>query len=134
MTTTAPAQPTETRGALSWATPNPMKTVSKIALAGFALAFVAGASFAATTAENWEASCASCHGADGKAQTKQGKKLKVRDYTDPKVQAEMKDDTMLKAILEGYVQNGKTTMKGFKDELTEQEAKDLVTFIRQLKP
>ena len=41
---------------------------------------------------------------------------------------------MLKAILEGYVQNGKTTMKGFKEEYSEQEAKDLVAFIRQLKP
>jgi cytochrome c553 len=111
-----------------------MKTASKIALAGLVLAFTAGMSYAATAAENWEASCASCHGADGKAQTKQGKKLKVRDYTDPKVQAEMKDDSMLKAILEGYVQNGKTTMKGFKDELSEQDAKDLVAFIRQLKP
>jgi cytochrome c553 len=113
---------------------NPMKSITKIALAGIALAFTAGTAFAATAAENWENSCASCHGADGKAQTKQGKKLKVRDYTDPAVQAEMKDDTMLKAILEGYVQNGKTTMKGFKDELSEDEAKDLVKFIRELKP
>lgn len=111
-----------------------MKSITKIALAGIALAFTAGTAFAATAAENWENSCASCHGVDGKAQTKQGKKLKVRDYTDPAVQAEMKDDTMLKAILEGYVQNGKTTMKGFKDELSEDEAKDLVKFIRELKP
>jgi cytochrome c553 len=111
-----------------------MKTVSKIALAGLALAFTAGASYAATAADNWENSCASCHGADGKAQTKQGKKLKVRDYTDPKVQAEMKDDTMLAAILDGVKENGKERMKGYKGELSEQECKDLVAFIRQLKP
>lgn len=111
-----------------------MRNTTRVALAGLALAFTAGTAFAAATAaENWENSCASCHGVDGKAQTKQGKKLKIRDYTDPKVQAEMKDDAMLKAILEGYVQNGKTTMKGFKEELSEQEAKDLVAFIRALK-
>jgi len=111
-----------------------MKNLSKIAIASAALAFVSGTAFASTAAENWENSCASCHGADGKAQTKQGKKLKIRDYTAPEVQAELKDDAMLKAILEGYVQNGKTTMKGFKEELSEQDAKDLVKFIRELKP
>ncbi len=111
-----------------------MKTTTQIALASLALAFATGAASAATAQENWENSCASCHGEDGKAQTKQGKKLKIRDYTDPKVQAELKDDAMLHAILEGYIENGKERMKGFKDELSEQEAKDLVAFIRQLKP
>ncbi len=111
-----------------------MKTSTKLVVAGLALTFAAGSAFAASAQENWENSCASCHGADGKAQTKQGKKLKIRDYTDPAVQAELKDEAMLKAILEGYVQNGKTTMKGFKEEYSEQEAKDLVAFIRQLKP
>lgn len=111
-----------------------MKNISKLALAGVVLAFTAGMSFGATTSENWENSCASCHGVDGKAQTKQGKKLKVRDYTDPKVQAELKDDSMLAAIRDGVKENGKERMKGFKDELSEQECKDLVAYIRQLKP
>ncbi len=110
-----------------------MKAITKIAIAGFALAFTAGAAQAAAASEIWENSCASCHGADGKAQTKQGKKLKVRDYTDPKVQAELKDDAMLVAILEGVKENGKERMKGFKDEVSEAEAKDLVKFIRTLK-
>ena len=109
-----------------------MKKTSLLLVAA-ALA-VAVPSFASPAAEAWENSCAACHGAEGKGDTKQGKKLKIRDYTDPKVQAEMKDDEMLKAILEGYVQNGKTTMQGYKDEYSEQEAKDLVAFIRQLKP
>ncbi|MBA3849368.1 MAG: cytochrome C [Opitutus sp.] len=111
-----------------------MKSTTKIAIASLALAFAAGAAQAATAAENWENSCASCHGADGKAQTKQGKKLKVRDYTDPKVQAELKDDAMLQAILDGVKgEGGKERMKGFKDELSEQDAKDLVAYIRSLK-
>lgn len=110
-----------------------MKTTIKIALAGIALAFTAGAAQAATAQENWENSCAACHGEDGKAQTKQGKKLKIRDYTDAKVQAELKDDAMLQAILDGVKEGGKERMKGFKDELSEQEAKDLVAYIRTLK-
>ena len=111
-----------------------MKTTTKIALVALALGFTAGGAFAATAAENWENSCASCHGADGKGQTKQGKKLKIRDYTDAKVQAELKDEEMVKAILEGVKgDNGKDRMKGFSDELSEQEAKDLVAYIRTLK-
>lgn len=110
-----------------------MKTTSKIALASVVLAFAAGSTFAATASENWENSCASCHGADGKGQTKQGKKLKVKDYTSAAVQAELKDEEMVKAILDGVKEGGKERMKGFKEELSEQEAKDLVTFIRGLK-
>ncbi|MBI2513023.1 MAG: cytochrome c [Opitutae bacterium] len=111
-----------------------MKTTSKIALASVVLVFAAGSSYAATAAENWENSCASCHGADGKGQTKQGKKLKVKDYTDAKIQAELKDDEMAKAILDGVKgDNGKERMKGFKDELSEPDAKDLVAFVRKLK-
>jgi cytochrome c6 len=83
--------------------------------------------------ENWENSCASCHGEDGKAQTKQGRKLKIRDYTDAAVQAKMKDDEMLKAILEGVTEGGKERMKGYKDEFSEAEAKELVAFVRSLK-
>jgi cytochrome c6 len=109
-------------------------TTIKILVAGLAVAFVGGSAYASSASENWENSCASCHGVDGKGQTKQGKKLKIRDYTDPKVQAEMKDEEMLKAILEGYTQNGKQTMKGFADEYSEKEAQELVAFIRQLKP
>jgi len=84
-------------------------------------------------AELWADQCASCHGEDGKAQTKQGKKLKIRDYSSAAVQAELKDDEMLKAILEGVIENGKERMKGFKDEISADEAKSLVAFVRGLK-
>ena len=112
-----------------------MKTTTKLALLGLTLASICIAGRAATPAENWENLCASCHGEDGKAQTKQGKKLKIRDYTDAAVQAELKDDAMLKGILEGVTVNGKERMKAFKDELEnpDKEAKELVEFIRKLK-
>jgi len=112
-----------------------MKTTTKIILSSIALTTLASFSYAATASENWENSCASCHGADGKAQTKQGKKLKLRDYSDAKVQAELKDEDMLKAIIEGVKDkdSGKERMKSFKDEIPEAEAKDLVAFVRKLK-
>ena len=100
-----------------------------------ALALGAGTSIAAAApaAENWENNCTKCHGADGKGQTKVGKKLNLKDYTDAKVQAEMKDDTMAKAITEGVFADGKEKMKAFKDELSPAEVKDLVAYVRKFK-
>lgn len=111
-----------------------MKALRFLSAFGLTLGLGGSALPAAPADENWENHCASCHGPDGKAQTRQGRKLKVRDYTDPKVQAEMTDAGMLKAILEGVVENGKERMQGYQDELTEEEAKALVEFIRNLKP
>jgi cytochrome c553 len=110
-----------------------MKTTTKIALSSFALALTAGIALAAPAAENWDNNCTSCHGSDGKAQTKTGKKLKIRDYTDAKVQAELKDEDMIKAITEGIKADGKEKMKAFKDELSADEIKDLVAYIRKFK-
>ena len=88
---------------------------------------------AATAADNWENDCAKCHGADGKGQTKAGKKLGVKDYTDAKVQAEMKDADMIAAITDGVKENGKNKMKAYKSELTTAEITDLVAYIRKFK-
>ena len=103
-------------------------------LAGFVLAAAATASYSATVAENWENNCTKCHGEDGKGQTKVGKKLKLKDYTDAKVQAEMKDEEMVKAIADGVNDAaGKEKMKAYKDELSAAEIKDLVAYIRKFK-
>ena len=110
-----------------------MKTTIKLVLTSVALAAATGVAYAAPAADNWDNHCASCHGADGKAQTKSGKKLKIRDYTDPKVQAELKDEDMIKATAEGVKIDGKEKMKGFKDEISADEIKDLVVHIRKFK-
>lgn len=89
--------------------------------------------FAAPVAENWDNHCAKCHGADGKGQTKAGKKLQAKDYTDPKVQAELKDDEMIKATTEGVTKDGKERMKAYKDELSDEEIKELIAYIRKFK-
>ena len=62
-----------------------------------------------------------------------GQKLGVKDLTDAKVQAEIKDDAAFKTIKEGKKDaDGKTMMKAF-DTLSDEEIKGLVTFVRGLK-
>ena len=109
-----------------------MKTSIKIIALGLAFAGAAALSHAATASENWENLCAKCHGADGKGQTKVGKKLNIKDYTDAKVQAALKDEEMTKAITDGVTENGKEKMKAFKD-LIPAEVTDLVAYVRKFK-
>ena len=110
-----------------------MKLTLKHIILGAPLA-IAAILVAAPVAENWENHCTKCHGADGKGQTKAGRKLNVRDYTDPKVQAEMKDEEMIKATADGILDKaGKEKMKAYKDELSEAEIKELVAYIRKFK-
>lgn len=111
-----------------------MKPTTKLFLSAFAWAAGAALSAAAPAAENWENHCAKCHGADGKGQTKVGKKLQVKDYTDAKVQAELKDADMIRLTNEGvFDQAGKEKMKAYKDELSAAEVTALVAYIRKFK-
>jgi len=74
--------------------------------------------------------CAKCHGNDGKGETKMGKKLGAKDYTDAKVQAEMKGADAIKAIKEGLKdKEGKTLMKPFTD-LSDEDIKGLVAYMQ----
>jgi mono/diheme cytochrome c family protein len=111
-----------------------MKLDLKTITLGAALTAGAALMLAAPASENWENHCAKCHGADGKGQTKAGRKLQVKDYTDAKVQAEMKDAEMIKATADGVTDKaGKERMKGYKDELTPKEIEELVAYVRKFK-
>lgn len=111
-----------------------MKLTAKITLASFTFLAAAALSQAAPAAENWANHCQKCHGADGKGQTKAGKKLQLHDYTDANVQAKLKDEEMAKAIADGVLDKaGKEKMKAFKDELSPEEINDLVAYIRKFK-
>ena len=97
---------------------------------GFAAALSASAADGKT---NWDTLCAKCHGADGKGQTKMGQKLGVKDLTDGKVQAGLTDEAAAKTIKEGKKDaDGKTLMKAF-DNLSDDEVKALVQYVRGLK-
>src|ERR1035441_1858778 len=65
------------------------------------IAIIAVSALSASAADakaNYESSCAKCHGADGKGQTKMGQKLGVKDYTDAKVQDALKDDAAIRFV------------------------------------
>jgi cytochrome c553 len=87
---------------------------------------------AADVKENWDKNCAKCHGPDGKGDTKTGKKLEIKDLTDAKVQASLKDDAMFKAIKEGVKDGDKVRMKAA-EGLSDEEMKALVTYVRKFK-
>jgi cytochrome c6 len=87
---------------------------------------------AADVKENWEKSCAKCHGPDGKGDTKMGKKLEIKDFTDAKYQDSLKDEAMLKAIKEGVKDGDKTRMKAA-EGLSDEEMKALVAYVRKFK-
>ena len=100
------------------------------AVFGFAAAYTAGA---AEAKENWDNLCVKCHGAEGKGDTKMGTKLGCKDFTDAKVQADIKDDAAFKALKEGLKNDdGKTLMKPF-DALSDDEIKALVAYVHTLK-
>ena len=83
--------------------------------------------------ETWEKDCAKCHGADGKGDTKMGKKLDIKDLTDAKVQ-EAKDEDFAKAIKDGVKEkdSDKVRMKAFSD-LSDSDVKALVALVRGFK-
>ncbi len=93
----------------------------------------AGTVFAGDATALWNQHCASCHGKDGTGNTMMGKKLKVNDYTDAKVQASFTDAEAEKAIKEGVKTNGKQSMKPFGEKLSDADIKALVAHIRSLK-
>ncbi len=103
-------------------------TLSIVLLAGMAIS-----ARAADAKETYEKDCAKCHGVDGKGDTKMGKKLGAKDYTDAKVQEEMKDDAAVKAIKEGLKdKEGKVLMKPA-EGLSDDDIKGLVAYMRKFK-
>lgn len=74
-----------------------------------------------------------CHGEDGKGQTPIGKKLGVKDFTDAKVQSDLTDAAATKDIKEGVKNaDGKLVMKAFSN-LSDDDVKGLVAYVRTFK-
>lgn len=88
---------------------------------------------AAGAKADFDSMCAKCHGDDGKGNTKIGHILHIKDFTDPKVQAGIKDDAAFKAIKDGLKSDsGRTLMKPFSN-LSDDQVKALVAYVRSFK-
>ena len=74
--------------------------------------------------------CAKCHGADGKGDTKMGKKLKIKDLTAEV--SKLSDEKMTAAIKEGVKEDGKLRMKPIKG-LSDADIAAVVSYIKTLK-
>lgn len=110
-----------------------MKSHTKVIVASITFLVGSALGFAAPAAENWDNHCAKCHGADGKGQTKMGKKLKIRDYTDAAVQSKFTDEEALKALKEGVKDKGGKQLMKAVEGLSEDDLKALVQHVRSLK-
>jgi cytochrome c553 len=110
-----------------------MKKLLTLSIAMLVGAVLSQKAFGADAKAIYEKDCAKCHGADGKGQTKMGQKAGCKDYTDAKVQAELKDDAAAKAIKEGVKdKEGKVVMKPA-EGLSDESIKSLVAHMRSFK-
>lgn len=100
-------------------------------LAGLTGLTVAAYAFDPATA--WTDQCAKCHGKTGQGDTKMGKKLNIKDYSDATVQVGFTDDEAFKAIKEGTKdKSGKVRMKAV-EGMSDADIKAMVTYFRGLK-
>ena len=74
--------------------------------------------------------CANCHGADGKGDTKMGKKLKIKDLSAE--QSKLGDAAIVKSIKEGIKEGDKVRMKPIKG-LSDDDIQAVTKFVRTLK-
>jgi mono/diheme cytochrome c family protein len=106
-----------------------------------AVVAVAAAPITASAADKkierlWKSKCGSCHGADGKAETEKGKKMKMGDISTAAWQAKNSDADIKKVINEGVTEEKdgvKKEMDGYKDEIKGEQLDGLVAFVRELK-
>ena len=108
-----------------------MRTFHSTMLVALFLAGLSG-NARADGAEMYRTRCASCHGKDGTADTTMGRKLNMRDLTDPKVQTGSSDKQWTRIIVDGVRgAGGKNVMPATKG--TAEEVKDVIKFIRTFK-
>ena len=79
-----------------------------------------------SAADLYKSKCQMCHGADGKGNTPVAKTMGVRDFKSPEVAKESAADMI------ALTKNGKNKMPAYSGKLTDDQIKDLVTYIRGL--
>ena len=103
----------------------------------FVLGSVAATSVHAGEIEKlWNAKCKSCHGKDGKAQTKMGKMMKTADMTTAEWQRKYSDQAMDKTIRKGLKRKfeGATQMMPGYQQFSDEEVAAFIKLIRTWNP
>jgi mono/diheme cytochrome c family protein len=110
-----------------------MKFKTLLVTVGILAGLSTDGAWGAEALQNYEKHCMKCHGKDGKGATKMGRQSGAKDYSDPKVQAEMKDEEAFNRIRVGMKEGGKEKMKPYADVLSDDEIRALVTYMRTFK-
>lgn len=106
----------------------------RVAAFGLAPYFAVALAAAAPSAhDNYKKHCNVCHGADGKSQTRLGRKSGAKDLSDAAAMAKLSDGDVFKTIKDGRKNaKGEEKMEPFGDDLSEAEITDLVAYVRTL--
>jgi mono/diheme cytochrome c family protein len=103
-----------------------------LGLASFLLLLAPPAS-AASARDNYKKHCTSCHGSDGRSQTRLGRKSGAKDLSDKVALAKLSDDDVFKTIKFGRKNDkGEEKMEPFGDDLADAEITELVAYVRTL--
>jgi cytochrome c6 len=97
-----------------------MKRFARSALA-FALLTAAGAARAEGAAALFQKKCATCHGMDGRGQTKMGERMGIKDLA---------ASTATAADLEKLIADGRGKMPAFKGRISDDEIKSVAAFVK----
>ena len=106
-----------------------MKTFFLSAISAFLFLSIAPSVRAADGKALYLANCIKCHGDDGKGVTKLGKKLEIRDFTQPDVWNTFDDEDAFKAVKNGIKKDGELIM-GYK--LPDDEIKAMIDYMKTL--
>jgi cytochrome c553 len=107
--------------------------MKKLIAITIALVAAAGSLRAADAKGLYDEKCAKCHGTDGKGDTKLGKKTGAKDYSDPKVQAELTDEAAFKAIKDGFKAKDGTVLMKPTEGVSDADIKGMVAHMRTFK-
>lgn len=86
---------------------------------------------AANVRTSWLMNCSECHGKDGRGRTPEGKRIKITDLSDKRVQASFTDEQAFRIIKRGLKDDDGPVMHPSDYRLTDDEIRELVQYLRK---